>query len=287
MAFIASLSPAVSPFRPAHPRRSRCLPFRPVCLPVRRVAPLLCVAPPPPLSVRPAALSAILAAVPAAVPPSNRLLIVLSTIVGVCVLIGSVLYKIPQIVRVLRRRSAAGISVLMYILETVGTTFSAVYCARRHIPFSTYGESVFIMVQNALILMLIVFFERLPRVPAVCSALVYVLCLLCLYSSLVPMRIITVLQVCSIPILNLARVPQILLNLRSKSTGELAPITLGLQLLGNVARIFTTIAQVRDPLMLTAIAVATCFNTTLFAQWFKYSRVLPTRVNPIPNPSKP
>ncbi|CAN8074157.1 unnamed protein product [Agarophyton chilense] len=219
------------------------------------------------------------------VPPAGRLLTVLSTIVGVCVLIGSVLYKIPQVVRVIRRRSAAGISVLMYVLETVGTTFSAVYYARRSIPFSTYGEGVFIMLQNFVILVLIVFFERLPRAPACALALLYLASLLCLYSPVVPMSITTFLQVCSIPILNLARLPQILLNWRRKSTGQLAPITLGLQLLGNCARIFTTLAQVRDPLMLIAITVNTCFNTVLFAQWMCYSRNLPKIPKTVPNPS--
>lgn len=210
-------------------------------------------------------------------------LTILSTIVGVCVLIGSVLYKIPQVVRVIRRRSAAGISVLMYALETIGTTFSAVYFARRAIPFSTYGESVFIMGQNAVIITLIVFYENLPRLPAALCAMLYILSLFLLYSQFIPMRVLMILQVCSIPILNLARIPQILLNWRRKGTGELSPITLGLQLLGNVARIFTTIAQVKDPLMFIGICVATCFNGTLFSQWLYYSRRTRRLANHVPN----
>lgn len=199
-------------------------------------------------------------------------LTLLSTIVGVLVLIGSLLYKLPQMVRIWRRRSAAGISVLMYALETIGTTFSSVYFVRRGFPFSSFGETTFIMVQNCIILSLIVFFEKLPRVGAVVCALSFSTLLTLLCSPLVPLRALVVLQVCSIPILNLAKIPQILLNWRRKATGELSPITLGLQLLGNVARIFTTLAQVRDPLMLTGILVATCFNTTLFAQYLLYVR---------------
>lgn len=207
---------------------------------------------------------------PASVPPS--LLNILSTIVGICVLIGSMLYKLPQVLRVVRRRSAAGISVLMYSLETVGTTFSALYFARRAFPFSTYGETVFIMIQNIVLLALIVFFQRLPRVPAIIIAIAYFATVFALLLPVVPLSVLVVLQLCSIPILNLARVPQIVLNYRRKETGELSPITLGLQLLGNVARVFTTIAQVRDPLMFIGICVATCFNTALFAQWLYYSR---------------
>lgn len=208
-------------------------------------------------------------------PAGRTVLTLISTIVGVCVLIGSLLYKVPQVVRVIRRRSAAGISLLMYALETVGTTFSAVYFMRRAFPFSTYGETVFIMTQNFVIMVLIVFYERLPRAAAVACAILYLMTLCFLFSSYVPMKAIMTLQVCSIPILNLARVPQIILNWRRKGTGELSPITLGLQLLGNVARIFTTVAQVRDLLMFVGICVATCFNATLFGQWLYYSKRRP------------
>lgn len=229
---------------------------------------------PPARSVPPQATqTAQTVAPPASVPPS--LLNILSTIVGICVLIGSMLYKIPQVFRVVRRRSAAGISVLMYSLETVGTTFSALYFARRAFPFSTYGETVFIMIQNIVLLALIVYFQRLPRVPATVVAIAYFVTVFALLMPMVPLSVLVALQLCSIPILNLARVPQIILNYRRKETGELSPITLGLQLLGNVARVFTTIAQVRDPLMFIGICVATCFNTALFAQWLYYSRRQP------------
>lgn len=203
--------------------------------------------------------------------PVSTVLTILSTIVGICVLIGSLLYKLPQVIRVIRRKSAQGISVLMYTLETLGTSFSALYFARRAFPFSTYGETVFIMIQNVILLALIVVYQRLPRVPAIVLGLFYFTMVIALLSPLVPLSMLVLLQLCSIPILNLARVPQIVLNYRCKATGELSPITLGLQLLGNVARIFTTVAQVKDPLMFVSICVATCFNSVLFGQWLYYS----------------
>lgn len=210
----------------------------------------------------------------ACVPPATKLLSVLSTVVGVCVLIGSLLYKLPQVIRVLKNKSAKGISVLMYALETLGTTFSALYFTRRQFPFSTYGETVFIMFQNVALLAMIVYYQRLPRTPAFVLAALYFIMMAALLSQLVPLSLLVFLQLCSIPILNLARVPQIVLNYNRKATGELSPITLGLQLLGNIARIFTTLTQVGDPLMFASICVATCFNAVLFAQWIYYSNRL-------------
>lgn len=234
-----------------------------------------------PTSSAPVATAPVPSVSPQSVAIARPVITLLSTIVGICVLIGSLLYKLPQIIRVVRRRSAAGISVLMYALETLGTSLSALYFARRAFPFSTYGEMVFIMIQNLVLLSLIVVYQRLPRAPALLLAFLYVSLVITLLSPCVSLSCLVVLQLCSIPILNLARVPQLILNYRRKSTGELSPITLGLQLLGNIARIFTTVAQVKDPLIMVSVCVATCFNTALFTQWLYYSRRLSLRVPPL------
>jgi mannose-P-dolichol utilization defect 1 len=204
--------------------------------------------------------------------PKRTLLASLSTFVGVLVLIGSVLYKIPQVVRIARRRSGKGVSVTMYSLETIGTTFSAMYFARKAFAFSSYGELVFVMAQNVVILGLLVGYEKLNRPASAALGILYTALVFLLLSPSIPLRVLMLLQIAAIPILNLARVPQIMLNWRRKGTGELAPITLGLQLLGNVARIFTTIASVRDWLMLTGVCVSTLFNATLVVQWLYYNR---------------
>lgn len=207
----------------------------------------------------------------AVVAASQKPLALMSTVIGVLVLVGSVLYKVPQLLRIVRRRSARGISVVMYSLETLGMTFSAVYFARRAYPFVSFGETVFIIFTNLAILALIVRYERLPSKPAIACAVAFGFLLAFLVSPVVPLPLLMSLQVVSIPLLNLAKLPQILLNRKRKSTGELAPSTLGLQLLGNIARIFTTLAQVKDGLMLASTLVASCFNVTLFAQWLYYN----------------
>lgn len=154
-------------------------------------------------------------------------------------------------------------------------TFSAVYFARRSFPFVTYGETLFIMFTNVIVLSLITKYERLPVKAAVISGICFAVLLVFLFSPGAPLSLLVILQIVSIPLLNMAKIPQILLNYNRKDTGELAPTTLGLQLLGNCARIFTTLAQVQDVLMLSSTLVAFCFNTALFGQWIYYSRRKP------------
>jgi mannose-P-dolichol utilization defect 1 len=194
-----------------------------------------------------------------------------STILGIVVLLGSFLYKVPQVVRIARRRSGEGISVAMYSVETVATSLSALYFLRRAFPLSTYGELFFIVVQNIVILGQIHFFENLNQRLAALAVACYCVGVAVLLSPAAPLKLLMALQLAAIPTLNLARVPQIALNWRRKSTGELSPITLGLQVAGNLARVFTTIVSVGDGLMLLGVGMSTVFNAALVGQYVYYN----------------
>jgi mannose-P-dolichol utilization defect protein 1 len=61
-------------------------------------------------------------------------------------------------------------------------------------------------------------------------------------------------------------VPQIVENAKSGSTGQLAFITVTLNFFGNVARIFTTLTEVPDPVLLWGVFSSAALNGTLFAQ---------------------
>lgn len=209
-------------------------------------------------------------------PPHERILQLTSSVIGALVLVGSVLYKIPQVLRIIRRRSARGLSILYYALELVGMTFSFVYFARRNYPILSYGETCAVTVSNIIILALILHYgPAQPRWIVTLTLAIYSAAVFYLLSPFAPLSLLMTLQVLSIPLLNLAKVPQILKNHAAQSTGELSQLTLFLQLLGNIARIFTTLAQVRDKLMLASILVAFCFNSVLFGQWVMFSRPLP------------
>ena len=68
-----------------------------------------------------------------------------------------------------------------------------------------------------------------------------------------PPHMLTALQAGSVVLLALGgRLPQILLNLRRGDSGELSLISCGLSLAGNLARMFTTLTLVGDPIILAA-----------------------------------
>lgn len=81
------------------------------------------------------------------------------------------------------------------------------------------------------------------------------------------------LQVAAIPVVNVgARLPQAALNWRRKTVGEQSVVTLALQWLGNLARVFTTLVQVRDPVVLCGSVASAVVNGALVGQWVWYTR---------------
>lgn len=79
-------------------------------------------------------------------------LTLLSTAMGYVIIAGSMLFKVPQAVRIFRKQSAEGLSASMYVLETAGIAMSLAFSMRNAFPFSTYGEAVFILLQNMAIM---------------------------------------------------------------------------------------------------------------------------------------
>ena len=70
---------------------------------------------------------------------------------GIAIIGASSIVKVPQIVKLLRSESAAGVSFLSYLLESTAYLISLAYNIRHGFPFSTYGETALILAQNVVI----------------------------------------------------------------------------------------------------------------------------------------
>jgi len=87
------------------------------------------------------------------------LTLALSKTLGIATVAGSSIVKLPQILKLLQSQSAAGISFLSYALEISAMVIALAYSARSGFPFSTYGETAMIAVQNVVISLLVLQFE--------------------------------------------------------------------------------------------------------------------------------
>ncbi|WFD29203.1 hypothetical protein MSPP1_000209 [Malassezia sp. CBS 17886] len=204
------------------------------------------------------------------------------------VVFGSII-KFPQVYKIVHARSAEGISLAMYILEVVAYTISLAYAIRRRIPFSTYGENASLTVQNMVITLLIMAYSPMDSVSRritsrcraygittnafyVCvGALTMALCSLALASATaVPPAALQFLQAFTIPVSLASKVPQILELHRDKATGQLSILVVFAQLLGTMARVFTTLTETNDQLLFWGFALATVFNAVIAVQVIQY-----------------
>ncbi|KAM4824189.1 mannose-P-dolichol utilization defect 1 protein isoform 2-T2 [Urocitellus parryii] len=124
--------------------------------------------------------------------------ILLSKGLGLAIVAGSLLVKLPQVFKILRAKSAEGLSLQSVMLELVALTGTMVYSITNNFPFSSWGEALFLMLQTITICFLIMHY-RGQTVKGVAFLACYALVLLVLMSPLTPLVVITLLQASNVP----------------------------------------------------------------------------------------
>ncbi|CAG8542952.1 302_t:CDS:1 [Acaulospora colombiana] len=189
---------------------------------------------------------------------------------GVGIVLGGALVKLPQIIKIVSARSSRGLSFEGFVLETVSLGISFAYNFRQGNPFSTFGESVFLTVQNIIILLLILNYSNRTK-DLITTILAVVTSAYALTQSWIISDLnLTYLQTLTIPISLLSKIPQILTNYRNGSTGQLSALAVFGFALGSLARIFTTITEVDDSIILSGFVLTSTLNLILAAQIIMY-----------------
>jgi mannose-P-dolichol utilization defect protein 1 len=186
------------------------------------------------------------------------------------ILAGSVAIKLPQIYKIAKNGSVAGIAESSLALELLSATSLCLYSYLSGFPFLAYGETFFIALQCLVLNLLFWVYGRVAYAPRLLALLfLYALVTTFAVHGLSPSALYFL---ASLPItLNLlARLPQIALNFRTRATGQLAFLTFFLSFAGNCARVATTLATISDSATLAGHLVAAALNGTIVAQilWF-------------------
>jgi mannose-P-dolichol utilization defect protein 1 len=165
-------------------------------------------------------------------------------------------------------------------METLAYLITLIYAYRNQFPFSTYGENLFLTIQNVLITLLIIYYFPHPqshlttkRAPSnrpvvflgalITFTLTWVLLVL-------PLPTLQLLQMGTVPISLFSKLPQISENYSNKSTGQLSVFAVVSQILGCAARLFTTLTEVDDLILLAGFALALVLNVLLGIQIWQY-----------------
>ncbi|VDB99186.1 unnamed protein product [Peniophora sp. CBMAI 1063] len=195
---------------------------------------------------------------------------------GIGLVVGGSIMKLPQLLLITSSRSAAGLSLPAYILETLSYAITAAYSLRHNYPFSTYGENAFLTLQNVIINFLIIAYAPVPRTHAALARkpsrapqllfLAFGTAISALGLALAPQHVLSYAQAATLPLSALSKLPQIAQNQRARSTGQLSAFAVFAQIAGCAARLFTNAAEVGDSLQAAGFLLALVLNVILGVQ---------------------
>lgn len=185
----------------------------------------------------------------------------------------SSIVKVPQILKLVASKSADGLSFSSFLMETLGYVISLAYGFRMNFPFTTFGETALIGIQNIIVCVLILSYTgKQPLAGAFIAAILGFVYLLIdpTKNGYISEQTMILLQGLTIPLSLFSKIPQVITNFKNKSTGQLAVFSVVNYLLGSLARVYTTIQEVNDPIILSSFVGATILNAILAIQVVAY-----------------
>ena len=147
---------------------------------------------------------------------------------GIGIVGASAIVKVPQILKLLNSKSADGVSFLSYLLETSAYLISLAYNVRNGFPFSTFGETAFIMGQNVIISVLVLNYSGKPAMAATFIAALAVSAAALFANDLIDMQALSYLQAGAGVLGVASKVPQILAIWQEGGTGQLSAFAVSL-----------------------------------------------------------
>ncbi|XP_051799663.1 mannose-P-dolichol utilization defect 1b isoform X2 [Acanthochromis polyacanthus] len=166
--------------------------------------------------------------------------VVLSKALGIGIILGSVMVKLPQILKLMGAKSAEGLSFKSVLLELLAITGTMAYSIANKFPFSAWGEALFLMLQTVTIGFLIQHYGGRTSKGLLFLA-VYFTLLVILLSPFTSMSVVTCMQASNMPAIIIGRLIQAATNYQNGHTGQLSAISVFLLFAGSLARIFTSL----------------------------------------------
>ena len=150
----------------------------------------------------------------------------ISKALGIAIVGASAIVKVPQILKLIGSRSSAGVSFISYALETASLLITLSYSVRNQFPFSTYGETALIAVQDIAIGVLVLHFAGRTAAAATFVAVVAASIYALLFDqTLVDAQTMAYLQAGAGALGVASKAPQIYTIWREGGTGQLSAFT--------------------------------------------------------------
>ncbi|EDV27471.1 Mannose-P-dolichol utilization defect 1 protein [Trichoplax sp. H2] len=193
----------------------------------------------------------------------------ISKSLGFAIVVGAAVVKFPQIIKVYRAGSVEGLSLPSLIMELLAVVVNVAYNVVKGFPFSTWGEGAFLMIQTSIQTMQILYYRK-QRIPFYLFLPVLAAFSYFLISDYCGLPLLSKLTWASMPTIAASKLTQIGTNIYHGSTGQLSMVTIVLIFGGSLGRVFTTIQETADPILLTTYIVTSSLNGVLVMQIIYY-----------------
>ena len=177
----------------------------------------------------------------------------------------SLYYKVPQIMKILTEKSAKSISPASVLMEIMAALCGIAYYFYLDYDFMAYGEMISGMFQSMIILSLCYVYMEMGSSTATIYFGLIVGSLGGIYYKMLPKAMVSSLLLLSSVVFCLSRIMLIISVFKTKSSGSLSFITLFLSMVGILVRLFTTFINISDDkFLLLIIAINAIFSSLLF-----------------------
>lgn len=193
----------------------------------------------------------------------------LSKGLGIGIIAGSILVKVPQIVKILTNKSGEGINIYSVLFDLLAITCHVSYSFVNGFPFSAWGDGTFLMLQTAIIAALVFHYSG-----ATAKAILFLAAYACIcyvtMGGITPLKVLWSAQAFNVPIIFFGKTIQAVTNYKQKSTGQLSAVTCFMLFAGSMARIFTSYQETGDFMMILTYCVSTAANAVIVFQLLYY-----------------
>jgi mannose-P-dolichol utilization defect protein 1 len=195
----------------------------------------------------------------------------LAKALGLAIILGSCINKVPLVRNMKNSKSAAGISRNSLYGEALVYGCGVYYGLLQNYPVSSYGENISLLVQT---FVLIVMTWNLSLTPVKLQEKTLVVATFLAFSvislTVLPQDQWYFLQTATWPVMIFSRGSQLLQTYQTKDTGNLSIITTSMNLVGALIRVGTTLQETGDGVILAGYGLSFLLNFGMFVQYFLY-----------------
>lgn len=172
--------------------------------------------------------------------------------------------------KILNSKSAEGLAIVSVLLDLMAITFHMSYSFVSGFPFSAWGDGTFLAIQTAIIAALVFLYGHRSGSKSLIFVTFYAGFVYVLMGGLTTLSFLRTAQGFNVPILLVGKLSQAVTNYKNGSTGQLSAVTCFMLFFGSMARIFTSVQETGDFMMILTYSVSTFANAVIVTQLMYY-----------------